>query len=222
MNFKRPSFKRGGPTGIAQLTPRRQGYAGGGNIGGGTMMGSNLGTRSGFLTTIPKASAGFPYPMGNTTYDFSQNNTTPIKETRSIEEILSGSDNRRSQFSETMTVEELYKDRADKLKRSGETIGNILQGDNTFIDSNNKKRDRVTGEIITDTTISTGIGEILNSGDPSQFTGVDELTDFEAIKQAEIETNKTVEKANRIELGSNDNSITLDPYEEIKKKRFLK
>jgi len=219
MNFKRPSFKRGGSTGIAQLTPRRQGYAGGGNIGGGTMMGSNLGTRSGFLTTIPKASAGFPYPMGNTTYDFSQNNTTPIKETRSIEEILSGSDNRRSQFSETMTVEELYKDRADKLKRSGETIGNILQGDNTFIDSNNKKRDRVTGEIITDTTISTGIGEILNSGDPSQFTGVDELTDFEAIKQAEIETNKTVEKANRIELGSNDNSITLDPYEEIKKEK---
>ena len=48
MNFKRPSFKRGGPTGIAQLTPRRQGYAGGGNIGGGIISGSNLGTRSGF------------------------------------------------------------------------------------------------------------------------------------------------------------------------------
>ena len=220
MYFKRPSFKRGGPTGIAQLTPRRQGYAGGGNIGGGTMMGSNLGTRSGFLTTIPKASAGFPYPMGNTTYDFSQNNTTPIKETRSIEEILSGSDNRRSQFSETMTVEELYKQRGENLKKSGETIGNILQGDNTFIDSNNIKRDKTTGRVVTDTTISsTGIGEILNSGDPAQFTGEDELTDFEAIRQAEIETNKAAEKANRIELGSDNNSITLDPYEEIKKEK---
>ena len=48
MNFKRPSFKRGGSTGIGQLTPRRQGYAGGGNIGGGIISGSNLGTRSGF------------------------------------------------------------------------------------------------------------------------------------------------------------------------------
>ena len=67
--------------------------------------------------------------------------------------------------------------------------------------------------------ISSGIGEILNSGDPSQFTGVDELTDFEAIRQAEIETNKAAEKANRIELGSDNNSITLDPYEEIKKEK---
>ena len=218
MYFKRPSFKRGGPTGIAQLTPRRQGYAGGGNIGGGTMMGSNLGTRSGFLTTIPKASAGFPYPMGNTTYDFSQNNTTPIKETRSIEEILSGSDNRRSQFSETMTVEELYKQRGENLKQSADYIESLV--DNTYKDKENNIRDRVTGKIITDTTISsTGIGEILNSGDPAQFTGEDELTDFEAIRQAEIETNKAAEKANRIELGSDNNSITLDPYEEIKKEK---
>ena len=48
MYYKRPSFKRGGPTGIAQLTPNRQRYAGGGNIGGGIISGSNLGTRSGF------------------------------------------------------------------------------------------------------------------------------------------------------------------------------
>ena len=49
MYFKRPSFKRGGPTGIAQMTPSRQRYAGGGNIGGGgIMVGRNLGTRTGF------------------------------------------------------------------------------------------------------------------------------------------------------------------------------
>ena len=59
MNFKRPSFKRGGPTGIAQLTPRRQGYAGGGNIGGGTISGSNLGTRSGFKS--PSSFPGFQF-----------------------------------------------------------------------------------------------------------------------------------------------------------------
>ena len=52
MYFKRPSFKRGGSTGIAQMTPSRQRYAGGGNIGGGIMMGSNLGTRTGFKSPI--------------------------------------------------------------------------------------------------------------------------------------------------------------------------
>ena len=58
MYYNRPSFKRGGPTGIAQLTPRRQGYAGGGNIGGGIISGSNLGTRSGFVS--PNLSVNFP------------------------------------------------------------------------------------------------------------------------------------------------------------------
>jgi len=47
MYFKRPSFRRGGSTGIGQLTPRTQ-ARGGGNIGGGTIAGSNLGTRTGF------------------------------------------------------------------------------------------------------------------------------------------------------------------------------
>ena len=47
MNFKRPSFRRGGSTGIDQLTPRTQ-ARGGGNIGGGLFTGSNLGTRTGF------------------------------------------------------------------------------------------------------------------------------------------------------------------------------
>ena len=47
MNFKRPSFRRGGSTGIGQLTPRTQARSGG-NIGGGLFTGSNLGTRTGF------------------------------------------------------------------------------------------------------------------------------------------------------------------------------
>ena len=47
MYFKRPSFRRGGSTGIGQLTPRTQ-ARGGGNIGGGIIAGSNLGSRTGF------------------------------------------------------------------------------------------------------------------------------------------------------------------------------
>ena len=48
MYFKRPSFRRGGSTGIGQLSSNRKMYAGSGNIGGGIISGSNLGTRSGF------------------------------------------------------------------------------------------------------------------------------------------------------------------------------
>jgi len=59
MYFKRPSFKRGGPTGIAQLTPSRQKYADGGNIGGGIISGSNLGTRTGFRS--PSSFPGFQF-----------------------------------------------------------------------------------------------------------------------------------------------------------------
>ena len=66
MNFKRPSFKRGGPTGIAQLTPRRQGYAGGGNIGGGGIGGRNLGTRTGFNLILNEF--GLPYEKPPSTY----------------------------------------------------------------------------------------------------------------------------------------------------------
>jgi len=47
MYFKRPSFRKGGSTGIGQLTPRAQ-ARGGGNIGGGIIAGSNLGSRTGF------------------------------------------------------------------------------------------------------------------------------------------------------------------------------
>jgi hypothetical protein len=145
--------------------------------------------------------------------------TGPVTQSTGIEQILSGTDTRGSVNTAPQTVEELYKIRGENLKRSGETIGNILQGDNTFIDSNNIKRDKTTGRVVTDTKSSSGIGEILNSGDPAQFTGEDELTDFEAIKQAEIEANKAAEKANMIEPGSDDSSITLDPYEEIKKEK---
>jgi len=215
MYYKRPSFKRGGSTGIAQLTPSRQGYAGGGNIGGGTMMGSNLGTRSGFQTTIPKASAGFPYSMGNTTYDFSQNNTTPIKETRGIEEILSGSDNRRSQFSETMTVEDLYKKRGEKLKRSADRVEETFGGGNTYIDRNNIKRSRQTGEVITDTASKSGIGQLT-------FTEADDIRQNYQFNQADEIVERAKDDKTTIELGAQDNSITLDPLKEIEReKNFL-
>ena len=198
MYFKRPSFRRGG------------------NIGGGIMSGTNMGSRTGFNNPI------IDFLNTNILGTKTQIPTMPtgsVTQSTGIEQILSGTDTRGSVNTAPQTVEELYKRRGEKLKRSGDYIGEVFSS-KPYTDSEGNKRDRVTGELITDTTISsTGIGEILNSGDPSQFTGEDELTDFEAIKQAEIEANKATEKANMIEPGSDDNSITLDPYEEIKKEK---
>ena len=198
MYFKRPSFRRGG------------------NIGGGIMSGTNMGTRTGFNNPI------IDFLNTNILGTRTQIPTMPtgsVTQSKGIEQILSGTDTRGSVNTAPQTVEELYKRRGENLKRSGDYIGEVFSS-KPYTDSEGNKRDRVTGELITDTTISsTGIGEILNSGDPSQFTGEDELTDFEAIKQAEIEANKATEKANMIEPGSDDNSITLDPYEEIKKEK---
>ena len=197
MYFKRPSFRRGG------------------NIGGGIMSGTNMGSRTGFNNPI------IDFLNTNILGTRTQIPTMPtgsVTQSKGIEEVLADTDTRGSVNTAPQTVEELYKRRGEKLKRSGDYIGEVFSS-KPYTDSEGNKRDRVTGELITDTITSTGIGEILNSGDPSQFTGEDELTDFEAIKQAEIEANKATEKANMIEPGSDDNSITLDPYEEIKKEK---
>ena len=196
MYFKRPSFRRGG------------------NIGGGIMSGTNMGSRTGFQNPV------IDFLNRNILGSNTQIGTAPLSNVSQcvgIEELLKGTDTRGSVNTTPQTVEELYKKRGEKLKRSGDYIGSLV--DNTYKDKEGNTRDRVTGEIITDTTTSSGIAEMLNSGDPAQFTGEDELTDFEAIKQAEIEANKATKKANIIEPGSDDSSITLDPYAEIKKEK---
>ena len=196
MYFKRPSFRRGG------------------NIGGGIMSGTNMGSRTGFQNPV------IDFLNRNILGRNTQIGTAPlsnVSQSVGIEELLKGTDTRGSVNTTPQTVEELYKKRGEKLKRSGDYIGSLV--DNTYKDKEGNTRDRVTGEIITDTTTSSGIAEMLNSGDPAQFTGEDELTDFEAIKQAEIEANKATKKANIIEPGSDDSSITLDPYAEIKKEK---
>jgi hypothetical protein len=206
MYFKRPSFKRGGSTGIAQLTPSRQGYAGGGNI-------------------APRvhANMGFPnFGVGqgdNTAYQkyletmrANKASEQPIRETSGIEEILSGSDNRRSQFSETMTVEDLYKKKGEKLKRSADRFGSV---DNTYIDKNNIKRSRQTGEVITDTASKSGIGQLT-------FTEADDIRQNYQFNQANEIVERAKDDKTTIELGAKDSSITLDPLKEIEReKNFL-
>jgi len=59
-----------------------------------------------------------------------------------------------------MTVEDLYKKRGEKLKRSADRVEETFGGGNTYIDRNNIKRSRQTGEVITDTASKSGIGQL--------------------------------------------------------------
>ena len=140
MYFKRPSFRRGG------------------NIGGGIMSGTNMGSRTGFNNPI------IDFLNTNILGTKTQIPTMPtglVTQSTGIEQILSGTDTRGSVNTAPQTVEELYKRRGEKLKRSGDYIGEVFSS-KPYTDSEGNKRDRVTGELITDTTISsTGIGEIL-------------------------------------------------------------
>ena len=203
MYFKRPSFRRGG------------------NIGGGIMAGTNMGTRTGFQN--PVIDFLNRNILGSNT-QINNNYNGPISQIpqkKGIEEVLADTDTRgnvnRTDLYKTppVTVEELYKRRGEKLKRSGDYIGEIFSAE-PYIDSEGNKRDRVTGELITDTTISSGIAEIEAGAAGDQITI---LSDEAKGAATEALLKSLEEKKKKVEPGSDDSSITLDPYAEIKKEK---
>jgi hypothetical protein len=196
MYFKRPSFRRGG------------------NIGGGIMSGTDMGTRTGFQNPM------IDFLNRNILGRNTQIGTTPlsnVSQSVGIEELLKGTDTRGSFNTTPQTVEELYKRRGEKLKRSGDYIGSLI--DNTYRDKEGNLRDITTGEIITDTTTSTssGIAEIVSDGPAGDQITM--LSDEAKGAATEALLKSIEEKKKRVEPGSDDSSITLDPYEEIKKEK---
>ncbi len=114
-----------------------------------------------------------------------------------------------------MTVEDLYKKRGEKLKRSADRVEETFGGDNTYIDRNNIKRSRQTGEVITDTASKSGIGQLT-------FTEADDIRQNYQFNQADEIVERAKDDKTTIELGAKDNSITLDPLKEIEReKNFL-
>ena len=88
MYFKRPSFRRGG------------------NIGGGIMSGTDMGTRTGFQNPV------IDFLNRNVLGRNTQIGTTPlsnVSESVGIEQLLKGTDTRGSVNTTPQTVEELYK-----------------------------------------------------------------------------------------------------------------
>ena len=222
MYFKRPSFKRGGPTGIAQLTPRRQGYAGGGNIGGGLFTGSNLGTRTGFqeilgiseamleelnrgkpnysmkaptsnlgrlLAQYPKAVYGTGIGAGAAVgtgigllADAYQKATKTPLAYKKLKEVSS----RPYYFDETNIDVGEGLDEIRTANEIGVAPGFFPRGgkDKFYKDRN---LDPETGLAIEDINIDM-------RGDPAQFTGEDEVTNFDAIAETMISNKKTETK----------------------------
>ena len=230
MNFKRPSFKRGGPTGIAQLTPRRQGYAGGGNIGGSriglfeggiptSMMEELTGGANKIKTTssnpyrisgYPKkgfnmlqgptrstlqrlysnpyvrggaygAAAGVGTGIGLLADAYQKATKTPLAY-KKLKEVSS----RPYYFDETNLDFAEGLDEIKAANKIGEAPGFFPRGGkNKFYEDRNL--DPETGLAIEDINIDM-------RGDPAQFTGEDELTDFDAIVDTMVSDKKTETK----------------------------
>ncbi len=194
MYFKRPSFRKGG------------------NIGGGIMSGTDMGTRTGFQNPM------IDFLNRNILGRNTQIGTTPlsnVSQSVGIEELLKGTDTRGSVNTTPQTVEELYKRRGERLKRSGDYIGSLV--DNTYKDKEGNTRDRVTGEIITSATTSSGIDQIVSEGPAGDQITM--LSDEAKGAATEALLKSLEEKKKKVEPGSDDSSITLDPYAEIKKEK---
>jgi hypothetical protein len=195
MYFKRPSFRRGG------------------TIGGGIMSGIDMGSRTGFqnpvINFLNKNILGpnmqIPVmPQGPV--------SVTQKPKQGIEEVLRKNMRYKSVNTPPLTIDQIYKERAKKLEDSGKFVGSVIKGDNTFIDAEGNKRDRITGDIITDTATSSGI-------DTLEFTERDDIRQsYQGTVANQILENEA-EKKKIIEMGGEDNSITLDPMEEIKREK---
>ena len=197
MYFKRPSFRKGG------------------TIGGGIMSGTNMGSRTGFQNPI------YNFLNKNILGPNNQIHTMPTgpisitqKPKSGIEEVLRKNMRYKSVNTPPLTIDEIYKEKAQKLEDSSKFIGDIIKGDNTFIDAEGNKRDRITGDIVIE---KTGIEEVVNTGEGRDL-------DFQARGMSEEDyanllLEKKAEEKKEIIPGDDGNSITLDPMEEIKREK---
>tara|TARA_Y100000401_G_scaffold113510_1_gene114259 strand:+ start:1427 stop:2938 length:1512 start_codon:yes stop_codon:yes gene_type:complete len=194
MYFKRPSFRRGGNT-----------------IGGGIMSGTDMGSRTGFNSPV------IDFLNKNILGSRTQIPVMPkgpinvTQKAKGIEEVLRGSDTRGSVNMAPQTVEDLYKKRGEKLKSSADFIEEVFRS-KPYIDSEGKKRDRLTGKLIEETKTPSGI-------DTLEFTERDEIRENYRGTLANEILNNEAKKKKKIELGGEESSITLDPMEEIKREK---
>ncbi len=228
MIFKRPSFRRGGNSGIA-------------SIGGGTIRGNPMGSRTGFAfpgmeyygekptirTNLPLSTPFGNFMRGAVSYG------APIaaqaglaylnrpKTTKALKYMkeMSG----KGIMDETSALD--YEDYAKTLLEKEKEGDPISFTDAFFLDPETGTYPKILGrtkdikkraEIEKQKKIKEELDKPSMSGDPTQFTGEDKLTDFEAIKAAQGPEKSEIDI-------TEESSITLDPKAEIEKEaKFLK
>ena len=235
MILKRPSFRRGGNSGIGALRIKAANGFGGATsnpvnlfqttprteISGGLRKGT-AGSR--LLTqlrnlAIPGATTaagtlGIPVATaGGLAY---LNKPRTLKEKEYMQSV--------GPLYETMSEDDLkaYSDETERLSKDGDEISFT---DALFMDPKTGRYPKMFGrtsdrELIAKEAkeqLSPGPEGILFRGDPAQFTGEDEVTDFEALEALRNDKNKP-----EIDI-TEKSSISLDPKEEIRKEAdFLK
>mgnify|MGYP005989460501 CR=1 FL=1 len=250
MILKRPSFRRGGNSGIGSLTPRTKLQFGSSSfkflepglqqdlrlseeLRNKNLRTSNLRTPSGGLSkgtrgarlltqlrnlAIPGAStaaslAAIPVATAGGLAYLNRPRTLAEKEYMqsmgALDETMSGDDLKT------------YFDERERLSKEGDEIS---FSDALFMDPETgtypkifgRTEDRETRKNIEEAekAETAGSGDLGMRGDPAQFTGEDELTNFEAILR---------DQNRGPEVEVEESSITLDPKEEIKKEAdFIK
>jgi len=163
MYFKRPSFRKGGSTGIDQLTPRVKAQRG--------FMGLNFGVGQGDNT-------GYQKYMEKVRADRASN------EPSGLAQLLLG-----PRYTDPNFVSPFMREDSPFFSnRTGLEFMNLgarKDGNINFMTSTGPK----IVEDVEDIKITSDSDKLPNmTGDPAQFTGEDELTDFEALKKKSTDT----------------------------------
>ena len=229
--FKRPMFRKGGSTqgqGImSHVEPRVQAQSG--------YFGQTPIYPQPFSTMNANAAMGMgdgrvqmmkSFPMNAQSMEASSSiYDNKIVPKRGIEEVLSGTDTRgqvnRTELyrSPPKSVEEIYKDKADKLKRSSDYIEEIFAAE-PYVDSEGVKRDRITGKIITDTTVveNNNSEQIDFSETSAAGDQITMATETEKIARANALQKK---KLDIVPGGDNSGKLTTDIMEEVENEKKI-
>ena len=207
MILKRPSFRRGGSSGIGSI---RSNYS----IGGGIIQGNPMGSRTGFVspfpgmeyygekpnirTNLPQSTPFGNFMRGAVSYGapiVAQTGLAYLNKPKTLEEkrVMQLISDENALSGEATMPSTLKEQDARRLKAS--KVGDEISfTDAFFLDPETKTYPKILGrsedriklaQIEKQKKIDEELDKPLMSGDPTQFTGEDELTDFETLKAAQ-------------------------------------
>jgi len=236
MILKRPSFRRGGGAGIGALMPRKKlqfGTPGSGyqflepglqkelrlaeEIKNKNLRTSNL---RGPFGNFMRGAVSYGAPIVAQTGLAYLNRPRTLEEKKVMQQISD-----ENALSGEATMPNILKEQDARRLKASKVGDEISFADAFFLDPETKTYPKILGrsedrikraQIEKQKKIDEELDKPSMSGDPTQFSGEDELTNFEALKAAQGPREPEIDI-------TEESSITLDPKEEIKKEaEFIK